>query len=116
MLVDNSKVIAQRAADQGCTVVWAEYDAMPHCFPFIFNVPQKDHSFERWARFCCACVEHPNSLRSEGIRVDTSMKVRSVDVRNLIDLGFDEVEERMRLNMQKMAKRYQEKDRVEPKL
>lgn len=110
MLLDNSKVIAQRA------VVWAEYDAMPHCFPFVFNSPQTDDSFERWAGFCHACVEHPGSLRSEGIRVDTLMKVRSADVRNLIDLGYDEVEERMRLKMQEMAKKYQERDSVEPKL
>jgi len=116
MLVDNSKVIAQRAANQDCTVVWAEYDAMPHCFPFIFNLPQTDHSSERWAKFCYACVEHPGSLRSEGIRVDTSMEIRSVDVRKLIDLSYEEVKERMRQNMQKMAKRYQEKKSVEPKL
>ena len=116
MLVDNSRVIAQRAANQGCTVVWAEYDAMPHCFPFIFNLPQTDHSFKRWARFCYACVEHPSSLRSQGIRVGTSMKVRSVDVRNMTNLSYDEVEERMRQNMQKMAKKFQEKDSVEPKL
>jgi len=114
--VDNSKVIAQRAANQDCTVLWAEYNAIPHCFPFIFNVPQKDHMrFERWARFCYKCVEHSGSLRSEGTRVDTSMEVRSVDMSNLTDLSFEEMKERMRQNMQK-AERYQEKRSVEQKL
>jgi len=116
MLVDNSRVIAQRAANQGCTVIWAEYDAMPHCFPFIFDIPQTDHSFKRWARFCSACVETPGSLRSEGVNVDTSMQTQSVDVRALIDLSYDEVKECMRRNMQTMAKRYQEKHSTEPKL
>ena len=116
MLVDNSRVIAQRAANQGCTVIWAEYDAMPHCFPFLFNLPQTDHTFKMLARFCDACVEKPNSLRSQGIRVATSMNVQSVDVRNLIELSQDEVEERMRQNMMQMAKRHQEINSVEPKL
>ena len=116
MLVDDSRVIAQRAANQGCTVILAEYDAMPHCFPFLFDLPQTENSFKRWARFCVTCVEHPNDLKSEGIRVDTSMQVRSIDVGNLIEMSYDEVKERMRNNMQKMAKKYQVKDSVEPKL
>ena len=116
MLVDNSRVITQRAANQGCTVLWVEYEAMPHCFPFILDVPQKIQSFKRWARFCYTCVEHPSTLRSEGIRVGTSMNVQSVDIRHLINLSYNEVKERMRRNMQQMAKRYQEKGNVKPKL
>lgn len=116
MLVDDSRVIAQRAANQACTVILAEYDAMPHFFPFIFDLPQTGHSFKSWARFCLTCVEHPNDLKSEGIRVDTSLKVRPMDVENLIELSYDEVNERMRKHMQKMAKKYQVKDSVEPKL
>ena len=116
MLVDNSRVIAQRAANQGCTVVWAEYEAMPHCFPFIFDLPQTDHSFKRWARFCYACVENPSTVRNEGIRVDTSMNIQAVDVRNLIRLSYDEVKERMRKKMHAMEKRCLEKNNVQPKL
>ena len=41
MLVDDSRVITQRPANRGCTVLWVEYEAMPHCFPFILDVLQK---------------------------------------------------------------------------
>ena len=70
MLVDNSKVIAQRAAHEGCTVVWLEYEAMPHCFLFNFNLPQTDDTFERWANFCSACVERPYHSKTEGSRIN----------------------------------------------
>ena len=44
------------------------------------------------------------------------MNVQSVDIKHLINLSHNEVKERMRRNMQQMAKRYQEKGNVKPKL
>lgn len=106
MLADSSKVIAQRAAGQGRTVVWSEYEAMPHCFPFILKLPQSEHSFRSCALFCKACSENPSSLHSEGTVVDTSMNIRSVNVRALIGLSFEEVKKRAREEMEKQAKEF----------
>ena len=116
MLVDNSKIIAQRAVSQGCTVLWAEYDTMPHCFPFIFDIPQTEDSFARWAKFCQACVNRPSTVTSQGVGFDKNGNTRSVDVANLIDLSFEEVEHRMRRKMQDMLQAYQRKVDAHPKL
>ena len=109
MLVDNSRFIAQRAESQGCTVLWAEYDAMPHCFPFVFDLPQTSHTFEQWASFCCAAVKAPRGLKSLGLRVNQSMEAQSIDVRSMIDLTYEEVEWRMKRKQQEMIRSYRQK-------
>ena len=116
MLVDGSKVIAQRAAGDGCVVVWAEYEAMPHCFPFILELPQAEHSFRKCASFCRTCVEAPTSVRSEGTVVQTSMQARSVDVRRLIELSFDEVKERAQRGMERQIEEFSKRSDAQPKL
>lgn len=116
MLANSSKVIAQRAASQGCRVRCTEYEAMPHCFPFVFVIPQTEHSFKTCAQFCLTCVDDPSKLESQAIRVDTSIEEHLVDIRNLVALSYDEVKERMRRSMQRMAKRYRKKHRMESKM
>lgn len=116
MLVDNSKVIAQRAANEGCIVVWLEYEAMPHCFPFNFNLPQTDDTFQRWANFCSTCVERPYHLKTEGSRISKLAEAQPVDVRRLTKLSSNEVRERTQQGMQKMGRNFEEKMSVTSKL
>lgn len=116
MLVDGSKVIAQRAASDGCTIIWAEYEAMPHCFPFILELPQTEHSFRNCASFCKTCVEKSSSLRSEGTVINTSMQTRSVDIGSLIELSFGEVKKRAQHEMKRQIEEFSERSHVQPKL
>ena len=116
MLVDGNKVIAQRAAGDGCTVVWAEYEAMPHCFPFILEIPQTEHSFRNCANFCKTCADTPNALRSEGAVVHITMQARPVDVRSLINLSFDEVKSRTQKGMKQQIEEFSRQSDVQSKL
>lgn len=116
MLADSSKFIAQRAASQGCKVSCTEYKAMPHCFPFVFAIPQSRHTFEECARFCLTCVEDPSKLGSQAMEIDTSMKAHSVDIGSLVNLNIDEVKERMHQKRQDMANRYREKQGIGSRL
>ena len=116
MLADSSKFIAQRAASQGCKVSCTEYKAMPHCFPFVFAIPQTRHAFEECAKFCLTCVEDPSKLGSQAMEIDISMKARSVDIGSLVNLNIDEVKERMHQKRQDMANRYREKQGIGSRL
>lgn len=116
MVVDASKVIAQRAAGDGCTVIWAEYEAMPHCFPFILEVPQTEHSFRSCASFCRNCVETSSSLRSEGTAINASMQVKSVDIGSLIELLFGEVKKRAQHEMKRQIEEFSGLSGVQSKL
>lgn len=116
MLVDSSKVIAQRATGDGCAVVWAEYEAMPHCFPLILELPQSEHSFKSCADFCKACVEDPSNLRTQGAVVHTSMEATPVDVRNLISLSLNEVKTQAQEEMRRQIRDFGKTSDVQSKL
>lgn len=84
-------------AAQGCTIVWNEYTAMAHCFPFAFYISQTEHDLSACARFCVACVNEPSSLRTEGTVVGTSMEDYITEVskiRGLIDVTMEEIKQR----------------------
>lgn len=116
MLLDDSRVLAQRAATQDCTIVFTEYEAMPHCFQFLLNMPQTEHSLQACADFCRACTERPAQMSSEARRVTTSMEVRPLDVRKLTNITFDQVRDGMRLKMQDRARRFEQKLASQSKL
>ncbi|MCJ1264974.1 hypothetical protein MMC22_004849 [Lobaria immixta] len=103
MLADESKVIAQRAVSQGCTVIWIQYEIMPHTFPFLLKVPQTLHSLTSCANFCRACVYAADGVTTQGSIVDRLMSTRPVDVTNLINVSFDELKDGARKEMNRQA-------------
>lgn len=102
MLADEGKFIASRAAEQGVTVVWEQWEAMPHCFPLILlGSPVSKKFFRDWADFCINAVgEGPEK---EGAKLETrgtwfeakTMKEKEVSVRKLSAIGDEEVKRRM---------------------
>jgi acetyl esterase/lipase len=55
MIIDAVKVIAQTAFKQGTTVVFQEYEAMPHIFLWSCGgSPQSEKCWNDWAGFCKA--------------------------------------------------------------
>ena len=66
-LVDSSKAVARRAARDGVSVTWTQFEAMPHCFatlPGLNRSKQAELCFEQWGRFCRACVQGNEDLGS----------------------------------------------------
>ncbi|GAB1205001.1 hypothetical protein APSETT445_003667 [Aspergillus pseudonomiae] len=51
--VDGNRVVASQAAKSGVSVVWNEYEGMPHEFPiFLGALPQTKHLLQLWAAAC----------------------------------------------------------------
>lgn len=87
-LADSSKIIAQTAAQQSVTVLWEQYEAMPHTWAQIFPAwPQSVHCMESWARACRNFAERRNYIPSSGfmIRVE-SMEANELCVTALTSL------------------------------
>ncbi|KAL4941422.1 hypothetical protein BDV06DRAFT_194451 [Aspergillus oleicola] len=53
--IDGNRVVASQAAKSGVTVIWNEYEGMPHEFAaFLSSLPQSKHLFQLWAAACRA--------------------------------------------------------------
>ena len=103
-LIDPARFIAQNAARQGVTVIWEEYEAMPHIWPLVFPTwPQARRCWENWARVCSSFARGtPTTTSGHAIQVE-SLKSQQVDVSTLTDLNMDAVLGYMR-NHQKNVK------------
>jgi acetyl esterase/lipase len=93
---DSSKVIAQRAFDQGVSVVWEQYEGMPHIFMQLMGkLPHSRMSMERWASFCVDCVAGVK-VGSCGTFVEVeTLQRREAKMSNLTDLTVEEAVCRM---------------------
>lgn len=89
---DSNKLIAKRAWEQGCEVVWEQYEAMPHIFMLALErLPHSQFAFERWAGFCKRCVEGGGWVGSRGMFVEVeTLRTRDVDVGDLTKLTVEE--------------------------
>jgi hypothetical protein len=93
MLSDEGAVVAQRMARQGVTVVWEQYEAMPHCFALIFEKSAGTAiCFGAWAEFCKDVTEGKGNIKTQGTFFEAkTLKQREVDVTKLIDFDDSEV-------------------------
>jgi acetyl esterase/lipase len=92
MLSDEGAVVMQRMARQGVSVVWEQYEAMPHCFALILDrVKGSDMCFDSWAKFCKDVVEG-KTIASQGTFITAKkLERKEVDVTKLVDLKDEEV-------------------------
>ncbi|KAF2112616.1 Alpha/Beta hydrolase protein [Lophiotrema nucula] len=90
-MADSAMIVAQTAARDGVCVWWDQYEAMPHCWPFIMpKMPHSVHVFGRWGRACKDMVEQ-NGLRSRGSWFDVDrLKESARDVKGLTGLNSRE--------------------------
>ncbi|MCJ1386650.1 hypothetical protein MMC17_009776, partial [Xylographa soralifera] len=97
-LTDEGRIVARRMAQQAGTVIWQEYEAMPHCFSLIFeHLPGGVKCFESWVQFMKDVVEG-RSIETHGLFVAAkSLKETGVTVTNLLgNLSDKDVDELMR--------------------
>ena len=108
MLRDEDAVWAQRAAKQGVTVVWREFEAMPHCFAMLLesnNGAGVHH--EEFAGFCKEVVEG-KKVETNGVFIKAKTLERSeVDVKSgLTELTDAQAEEYMRKGRERIEAKF----------
>lgn len=96
-VAQEGKVLAQMAAKQGVKVVWEQYEAMPHCFPLIFESSSvASMAFRGWTEFVDMAVNNAEAMCTMGVYVTAKELVRRpVDVRELTEVNKSEVEREM---------------------
>lgn len=110
---DGAKAVARRAAQQGVSVSWLEFEAMPHCFsmmPGLNRSPQSSLIVERWAAFCVCCVEKPASLpvSPHASRVGfRDMVEEKIPLETLDDPSFEELEYRIKARIAEILREFE---------
>ncbi|KAK3715825.1 hypothetical protein LTR37_006808 [Vermiconidia calcicola] len=67
MLTDEDTIVAFRAATQGVSVHYEEYEAMPHVFAMLLPaLPAADRCLRGWGDFCRRCVDESESVKTDG--------------------------------------------------
>ncbi|KAI4124905.1 MAG: hypothetical protein LQ338_004566 [Usnochroma carphineum] len=123
MLVDEGKSIASLAAQQGVTVIWEQFEAMPHCFSMILTqLDAGRRCFKDFADFCSTVAGSTNY--KEGAQLETkgtwfaakTCMETDVDVRSLAVCDQEEVEERMRSTTKARMQGKEGEGKIMPKL
>lgn len=70
ILAYEDKYLAKRLVEDGVTVVFEEYEAMPHCFALILSkIPGAVRCLQGWAQFILDAVDQPASIPSRAILI-----------------------------------------------
>lgn len=105
MLRDEDAVLASRLAMQGVTVVWREFECMPHCFAMMLEgIGESRLHYSEYGKFCRDMVEKKGDVGTNGVFVlAKTLKRREVDVRTgLTDLSDEQAGELMRKGRQRI--------------
>jgi acetyl esterase/lipase len=109
MLRDEDAVMAQRAVSQGVTVVWREFEAMPHCFAMLCenNNGAPVHQQEIGS-FCRDVVEKKGEVATSGVLIEAkTLKRRDVDVRKgLTEITDEQVEGYMKKGRERIERKF----------
>jgi acetyl esterase/lipase len=110
MLRDEDAVMAQSAVAQGVTVVWRDFEAMPHCFAMLLESnPSSAVHFSEYAQFCKEVVEGGSAkMKSSAVAIKAKTCERSdMDVRSgLTQIRFEEVEGYMQKGKERIERKF----------
>jgi acetyl esterase/lipase len=97
LLSDEDKFMASKMQADGVTVVFEEYEAMPHCFAMIFTeLEGSEHAFRSWSSFISDVVEAPDSVQSSFTTVKAkTLKEVELDPSTLSPYTESEMRERV---------------------
>jgi acetyl esterase/lipase len=117
LLTDEDKFVAARAASQGVTVQYEEYEAMPHCFAMLMTfIPTAKRCLQSWADFSRRCVEEPASVKSSGTYVHAKTgKEDNVDVTKVTSLTMEDLKKAVRDAKERRIKGYEREGKGMPK-
>ena len=96
-MIDDGRLIAERAANEDVVVQFSEYKGYPHIFPFLLpQSPTSKHLFQSWANFCTQCLYKPQSIIPFNKRlVIGTTGCSETDLEKYSDLNFDVMVEKM---------------------
>jgi acetyl esterase/lipase len=110
MLRDEDAVMAQSAVAQGVTVVWRDFEAMPHCFAMLLESnPSSAVHFSEYAQFCKEVVEGGSAkMESSAVAIKAKTCERSdMDVRSgLTQIRFEEVQGYMQKGKERIERKF----------
>lgn len=96
LLTDENKVVAVRAAEQGVTVVWEQYEAMPHVFPMIFpDLQTSTRCLNSIGYFARNCIKRDVEGSATWIAIKTG-KESPMELGNLTNLTCEYALARMK--------------------
>lgn len=123
LLADEGKSVASLAAQQGVTVIWEQFEAMPHCFSMIMDQLEAGRKCSKdWADFCATVAgdtaeEGASKLETKGTWFAAkTCKETDVDVRSLAVCSQEEVAERMRSTTEARMQGTEGEGKIMPKL
>jgi hypothetical protein len=108
MLRDEDAVLAQRAVAQGVTVVWREFEAMPHCFAMLLEgLKGGAVHYEEYAKFCREVVEGRLGA-SNGVFIEAkTLKRKDVDVKaGLTEISDQDAEAYMKKGVERIEAKF----------
>lgn len=113
---DSTKVVAQSAAKQGVTVIWDEYEFLPHTWPLVLKTyPHTSRCYQSWAEACSRFVSGEIISTTGRFTQWENLKTRKVDVENLTSFTTGEVERLMR-SKQRLVKPWTGERVIKPTL
>ena len=117
MLADEDCIVASRAASQGVTVQFEEYEAMPHCFSMLLPaLPTADRCMRSWGDFCRRCVEEPESVKTNGTYIHAKGgKEDSTVVSKASQITIEEARKLMREAKERRLKGNEKEGKTMPK-
>lgn len=117
MLADEGKVVAARAASQGVTVQFEDYEAMPHVFAMLLpTLASSNRCMRSWGNFCRRCVEEPDSVKTNGTYIAVkSGEEKSVDVDKVSSITDEEAREHNRDAKGRRIKAFEKSQTIRPK-
>lgn len=121
---DGAKLVARKAALQGISVTWTNFEAMPHCFPTVPGLTRSRQSqvlMERWAMFCRECVDGTilgrQRVRASKIAFENAEE-SPIELEDHDDPSFIEVAHMIDANVRSIEEQFQKQanNGVTPKL
>ncbi|KAF2033626.1 acetyl-hydrolase [Setomelanomma holmii] len=104
---DEAAVLAQRAVKQGITVVWRDFEAMPHCFAMVLeHIDGAAVHVAEFGKFCREVVEGKTVVTNGEFIQAKSLERRDVDVATgLTKITEEEVEEYMKKGAENIGRK-----------
>ncbi|PNY24770.1 Acetyl-hydrolase [Tolypocladium capitatum] len=96
LLAFEDKFMAKKLARDGASVVFEEYEAMPHCFAMILAMPSTRRCLDAWGGFVRRAVEDPGGIASSATSISArTLGETALRFDDLSDIGEAEMRERV---------------------
>ena len=115
LLTDEDMIVAKRAASQGVTVRWEQYEAMPHVFNMLLPaLSTSSQCYRSWGDFSRLCVEGGIKASATWIAAKTGEQT-AVDIDRITDIKFEDALAMMKKNQAKRVRGYEMEGKMMPK-